>query len=191
MPEAKKMRHPVFGLRGILRVMIAGSAIILSMPVFAVTDKADLLVGVKTLPLLNSKIMGTATLAILFDPANPSSQQEALSIKTILEGKFETPGDLKLLGILVPTNDLNKMAGSRIAILTNGLSAHYTAISNAAASSGILTMSTDLGCVRANKCVLGIVSKPHVEIYYSRAAASSAKVSFGQVFTMLVKQIQE
>ncbi len=143
----------------------------------------------KTLPLLTNKITGTTTLAILFDPANAASKQEASGIKAILDGNFVGPDELKLNGMLVPVNDLSKITGSKLAILTDGLSAHYDAISAAAISNGTLTMSTDLGCVQANKCVLGIVSKPHVEIYYSKAAAEAARITFGQVFTMLVKQI--
>lgn len=158
-------------------------------PVFATTDQTDLSVGMKTLPLLTTKITGTASLAILFDPANAASKEEANGIKAILDGGFEAPGDLKLTGVLVPVSDLGKIAGSKIAILTDGLHAYYGAISAVAATNSVLTMSTDLGCVQANQCILGIVSRPHVEIYYSKTAAAAAKISFGQVFTMLAKQI--
>lgn len=37
-----------------------------------------------------------------------------------------------------------------------------------------------------NDCVIGTVSKPHVEIYYSQEAAH---ISFEPAFLMLVKQI--
>lgn len=143
----------------------------------------------KTLPLLNDKITGTATLAIIYDPSNPSSKQEADKIKAILDDNFQAPEDLKLIGVMVPVNDLGKISESKVAVLTGGLSAYYNAISDAVAGRSILTMSTDLDCVRAGKCILGIVSKPHVEIYYSRPAAESAKVTFGQVFALIVKEI--
>jgi hypothetical protein len=155
----------------------------------AATDRQDILVGVKTLPLLSNKITGTVKLAIVFDPASPASKSEANEIKAILDSGFEAPDDLKLGGVLVPVTDLGMIAGSRIAVLTEGLSGHYDAISNVASANGVLTMSTDLGCVQANKCVLGIVSKPHVEIYFSKTAADAAKIGFEQAFTMLVKQI--
>ena len=171
-------------------IMLAtGIFALLACPVSAVTDQADLSVGMKTLPLLTSKIEGSATVAIIFDPDNPTSKEEASGIKAILDGGFEAPGDLKLSGVLVPTDELRRMAGSRIAVITGGMIAHYDAIGAAAATDGVLTMSTDLGCVRANKCVLGIVSKPHVEIYYSKIAADAAKISFDQIFTLLIKQM--
>ena len=180
MLKIKKMPHFVIWA-------IAGTMFVTSS--FAATDQADLAVGMKTLPLLANKITGTATLAIIFDPNNAASKEEAAGIKAILDSGFEAPGDLKITGVLVPVSDLDKMMGSKIAILTSGLSAHYGAITKVATNNGVLTMSTDLGCVKANQCVLGIVSKPHVEIYYSKTAADAAKISFGQVFAMLVKQI--
>lgn len=161
----------------------------LGAPADAATDREDLAVGMRTLPLLTTAIIGEATLAIVYDPDNHASKEEADGIKAILDSEFEAPGDLKLVSALVPVGNLAKMAGSRIAVLTGGLSAHYDAISAAAASSSILTMSTDMSCVRSNKCVLGIVSKPHVEIYFSKTAADAAKISFAEAFTMLAKLI--
>lgn len=155
----------------------------------AATDEQDLSVGVKTLPLLSNKITGTVKLAIVFDPVNPASRAEANGIKAILDGGFEAPGDLKLVGVMLPVADLGMLSGNKIAVLTSGLSGHYDTIRDAASSNGVLTMSTDLECVRANRCVLGIVSKPHVEIYFSKMAADAAKLGFEQAFTMLVKQI--
>jgi hypothetical protein len=187
MLNIQHLKQGIFPLVAACIIMLAASAF--AGPASAITDKADLSVGMKTLPLLTNKIIGTARLAIIFDPANTASKEEADGIKAILDEGFEAPGDLKLTGVLLPVDDLEKMAGSKIAILTDGLSRHYNAISNVAAKNEVLTMSTDLGCVQTNKCVLGIVSKPHVKIYYSKTAADTANVRFGQVFTMLVKQI--
>ena len=186
MPRIKKVGGFTFSFRGMLA---AGSIMMLASSALAATDQTDLSVGIKTLPLLTNKIEGSAKIAIVFDPANGASKQEAGGIKAILDAGFEAPGDLKLTGVLVPVGDLATMADSKIAILTSGLSTHFDAISTAAASNSILTMSTDLSCVQANKCILGIVSRPNVEIYYSKTAADAAKISFSQAFKMLVKQI--
>jgi len=172
-----------------LQMLATGIILLAACPVCAATDQADLSVGMKTLPLLTTKITGVATLAIVYDPDNPTSKEEADGIKAVLDSGFEAPGDLKLIGALVPVGNLGKMARSRIAILTGGLSAYYDAISAAAENNSILTMSTDLNCVKSNKCVLGIASKPRVEIYFSKAAADAAKISFAEAFTMLVKLI--
>lgn len=173
-----------------LFVAMAGCCAILSAtPGHAATTQVDVSVAIKTLPLLTSKLPNSVQVAILFDPSSPASKMEADGIKAILnEGQLETRG-VKFTGILVPVNDLGKMVGSRIAFLTGGLAAHYDAIHDTAANNNILTISTDLACVRANKCVLGIMSQPSVEIYYSKTAADTTKIVFGPAFTMLVKQI--
>jgi len=176
-------------MRRLLLLSVVGVIALGAAPVLATTDQVDLSVGMKTLPLLTNKIQGSATVAIVFDPSEPASKEEALGIKGILEGEFTAPGDLKLSGLLVPVNELGKMAGSKIAVLTSGLNAHYDAIGSAAATGDVLTMSTDLGCVEANKCVLGIVSKPHVQIYFSQSAADSLHLGFSSAFLMLVHKI--
>jgi len=155
----------------------------------AAMDKLDMTVGMKALPLLNNKITGNVKIAILFDPSQADSKKEAEAIKSIIDSGLDLPGDLSVDGFILPTSQLEKMAGSKIAIVTSNLNAHYNDINSSAGLYGILTMSTDLDCVRSNKCVLGIVSKPRVELYYSRMAADNAKISFGQAFATLLKPV--
>jgi hypothetical protein len=128
-------------------------------------------------------------LAIVYDPAEAASKQEADGIKAALDSGLSISGDIKFVPVLVPAGTLDGLAASRVAILTAGLSGYYDGISRIAVTNSILTMSTDLACVRGGKCIIGIVSKPRVEIYYNRSAAEAAKVVFSQVFSLLVKEI--
>jgi hypothetical protein len=157
--------------------------------VLAATDKEDLLVGMKLLPLLSNKITDTVTFAIVFDPANASSKREAEGIKAILDSGMTISGDIKIIPVLVPASALDKLAGSKVAILAGGMGKYYDDVNKIAISNSILTMSTDLACVQGGKCIIGIVSKPRVEVYYNKSAAEAAKVTFSQVFSLLVKQI--
>ena len=50
-------------------------------------------------------------------------------------------------------------------------------------------MTSDLDCVKANRCILGIVSRPNVEIYLSKSAAEAAKVGFSQAFIMIAERV--
>lgn len=162
---------------------------LVAAPAFAATDKDDLAVGVKTMPLLEKKIQGNATVAVVFNPADAGSKSEADAIKGIFDAGLEAPGGVKLSGSLVPVSDLGKISGSRIVVLTGGLKSSFDAIAAAVNGAGALSLSTDLDCVRSNKCILGVVSKPSVEIYFSSKAAADANVSFAPAFTMLVKKI--
>ncbi len=176
-------------MRNMLMLTVFALSLIVSMPSLAATDKADLLVSMKILPLLAKKITGPTSFAIIYNPADTGSSEEAKGIKAILEGNFETPGNIKLISVLVPVNNLGLIADSRMAILTSGLKDYYEEISKISIGKNILTMSTDLACVRAGKCVIGIVSKPMVDIYYSKAAADTANIVFSQIFTLLAKQM--
>ncbi len=153
----------------------------------AAMDRTDLTVGMKTLPLLNEKLTGTVKIAILFDPGQADSSHEAEAIKSLIDTGIDMPTDLTIDAITVPINQMEKMAGSRIAIVTPNLKRYYDAISSSADMNKTLTITTDLDCVRQDKCILGVVSKPRVEIYYSKVAAENAKITFEQAFTMLAK----
>jgi hypothetical protein len=154
------------------------------------TDQQDILVALKTLPLLTTKVTSPATVAVIYDPASNISKADAEAIKSIFDQGLEAPGGVKLNAQLTAVGELSRLAGAKIAFLAHGLPvADYSAISAATSSAGVLTICTDIDCVKGNKCVLGVVSRPQVEVYYSPVAAEAANVSFASAFTMLAKQV--
>jgi len=154
------------------------------------TDQTDLSIGLKSLPLLTTKIASPATLAIVFDPASPDSKADADGLKSFVDAGLEGPGGVKLVSLMVGIGELAKLSSAKIVVLAKGVNkSAFDAISTAASAAGALSFSADLDCVKSNKCVLGIVSKPSVEIYFSRAAADAAKVGFSPAFAMLAKPI--
>ncbi|HXP95108.1 MAG TPA: hypothetical protein VN809_00250, partial [Telmatospirillum sp.] len=60
------------------------------------TDRLDLSVGLKTLPLLTSKIVSPAVVAIVFDPASATSIADADAIKGFFDEGLEGPGGMTL-----------------------------------------------------------------------------------------------
>lgn len=170
-------------------VCILGFVLAGSRPALA-TDQSDVSIALKTFPLLTNKITSPATVAVVYDPASGESKTDAEAIKSFFDGGLEAPGDIKLTAHLVSTTELSGLAGAKIAFLAHQLPrTDYESINAATSAAGILTICTDIECVKSNKCVLGIVSKPQVEVYYSPAAADRAKISFASAFTMLAKQV--
>lgn len=149
----------------------------------------DLMVGIKSLALLQNKIQGTVKVAVVYDPGNEASRADAQRINAFFKNEGSHISNIAFTPVLVPLSALDSMVESKIVVLAVGLAGSYGTISAEAARNGQLTMSTDLGCVKANQCVLGIVSEPSVEIYYSQAAAKASSIVFAQAFTMLVKHI--
>lgn len=167
---------------------VAACLAIMSTPAMA-TDAKDLAIGLKTLPLLENKITGTATTAIVYDPSNAASKADATAIQAAITANPSAPGGVTLAPVMVPVSDMSKLSSAKIAFVAEGAENSFGAIASAASAAGVLTISSDLDCVKGGKCVLGIVSSPDVTIYYSKTAGDAAKISFSPAFTMLVKQI--
>lgn len=127
-------------------------------------------------------------MAVVFDANNPQSKADADTIKAAVDDGHNVPGDLRVTALTVATDDLPKLKGASMIFLAKGAGPEALRIvAQSAAANGILSMSTDVACVRANQCVLGIVSRPTVEIYYSRAAAAASHLGFTSAFIMLAK----
>jgi hypothetical protein len=164
---------------------IAVASVLFAATSACAADQLDLKVGLKTLPLLTNKLSGSVTMAVVFDPSVGASKSEADSVVGLVGSGIEAPGGVTVTAKAVPVGDLAK-GDAKIAYVTTGLGKSWDAVQQGA--SGILTMSTDLDCVKANKCILGIVSQPSVSIYYSKAAADAQKISFSDAFAMLSKK---
>ncbi len=184
--------HPIFYLTGCMRLLtaICFGLLCLCSPAQA-TDQRDIATGLKTLLLLTDKMAMPATVAVLYDPTLPDSQEDAETIKNDIENGIGVPGELTLKAQLTSVEVFSPASSAKIAFVAQGLAADsFDRIGRAAAAAGILTMSVDMNCVRANKCVLGIVTRPRVEIDYSPAAAQAAHIVFAPAFIMLAKQIE-
>lgn len=151
------------------------------------TESTDVLVGLKTFPMLDSFPSGAVVVGIVYNPAVAESKTDAEAIKAVLDSNVKSTG--KVSGLMVPVSDLGKLAQVKVAFVAKGVKGHFDDVAQMAAAHNVLTMSTDMDCVRANKCVLGIISKPIVEIYFSRIASESAKIDFDPAFIMLIKKV--
>lgn len=154
------------------------------------TEQLDLSVMLKTLPLLTNPPASPVAIAVVFDPANAASRSDAEGVKAVLESGIRAPGDLVLVPQLISVTDLSALSKNRIVIIAQGVpETAFPSIHALTVPASALTISTDLACVKSNKCVLGIVSKPRVQVFYSALAAEESKISFASSFTMLVKQV--
>jgi hypothetical protein len=175
-------------MRCLLLHLLALVLCIFIAPVCMATEQSDITAALKALPLLTNKMTGDVATAILYDPSNSASEADAKNIKKIIDAGMQAPGGNKLSAILVSVHELGKLSRAKIAFLTPGLGSYLDDISTATSAASILTFSTDIDCVRAGKCIIGITTSPSLTIYYSKPAAEAAKIEFSQNFSMLVKQ---
>jgi hypothetical protein len=144
-------------------------------------------VSVRMFGFLQPALKGPITAAILYEPGSAASEAEASAIEAAIgDGVDFGGGTLRVRR--VPTNALGKLAGSRVAFVTAGIHDRQQ-LSGVTSHAGILTITSDAGCVRAAQCVVAVSSAPHMQITISRAAARAANIRFGSAFLMLVKEI--
>lgn len=155
------------------------------------TTARDVVVGMKTLPLLYEGGADKAVIALIYDPNSAASKADAEDVLPAFDRGIEAPNGAKYTALLVPVSDLGKISQARAAFLMQGTRGSMDAIYEAANAAHVPTMSSDLSCVQNNKCVLGIVTggASSVDIYFSKTAADAAKIVFAPAFMMLAKHV--
>lgn len=132
---------------------------------------------------------GPMQVAILFDPDNAVSVADTASIERAI-GSGLTTGTTVVRTKRVAITMLSDLRGYRAAFVTAGLrKEQQEALAAAAVRASTVTITTDLACVQAARCVVAIGSGPRVQITVSRAASRAVGARFGSAFLMLVKEI--
>ncbi len=168
----------------------AVAASILSINSFsaqAETSKKDIQIASKALNFMVPKVKGAAEVAIVFDPNNAASIAEADQIASIIGSGLKV-GKVMLSARKISADDL-EFSGSKMVLLTSGTTAIQGKVKAAADSAGLLTVSTDENCVAAANCVMGVKSKPKVQITINLNATSAAGIKFSPAFQMMVNKI--
>jgi len=141
----------------------------------------------RTLGYSGDGIAGIAVVAIVFAPGNQASQQEAELVRTVIGGGLAT-GRIQLQARLVPVGELSAVTGVAAFYVTSGLEESAEAVSGAAQRLRVPTVSSNLACVEAGRCVVGFSSEPTVQILINQGAAERTGVHFLQAFRMLVRE---
>lgn len=130
---------------------------------------------------------GVVNAAVIFQPGNAASEAEAAAIEQQIGGGVAA-GRGTLHVSRVSATALGALAGVRVAFVTTGVRDQQQ-VAQAAAHGSILTITSDLACAQASRCVVAITGGAQPQITVSRAAAQAAGIRFGSAFLMLVKEI--
>jgi hypothetical protein len=151
----------------------------------AQTSSNAVQVAVRAAAFVSPPLSGPVTVAIVYDPGDANSEQEAREIERVMAGGMKV-GAMILSPRRVPAASLDQLAGARMAFITQG--SNYRQIGAATAARSILSISFDPACSRTGFCVLAVSETPRVQITVSKAAAAAAKLRFDSSFLMLVKE---
>ncbi|MDB5685554.1 MAG: hypothetical protein JWR77_143 [Rhizorhabdus sp.] len=164
----------------------AAALAILSLAVAASaeTSSKDLAVASRALGFLEPRLSGATPVVIFYEAGDTSSEADARSIRA---GIASGGTGATFQGKLASSSDIGAITGAKVVFLATGIR-NQPAIFAAAARQHVITISSDMGCVRAGRCVIGVRAQPSVEIVVSRAAREASNVNFSRAFLMLVKE---
>ena len=164
--------------------MSAVAGALLAGPAMAETNQRDLEVIGRALGFVEGASGSDRTVAIVYDAA---SEAEAQALSGAMAGGLSA-GRVTLNARLVPLAQASSLAGADAAVLLGSASGD-AGVFGAASSNGVMTVSTDMGCVQSGQCVMGIQSAPSVRIVVNRGAAQASSVSFAAAFAMMIEEI--
>lgn len=131
-------------------------------------------------------VSGPVVIAIVYNPANPRSQDEASALAAML-GAGLAVGDLVLHPLLVEQAQLAMTAGYTAIFATIGVDEALLAAS--LKQRRIPCLTRHLEQVEHGACIVAICSEPRVSIVVNGANAMSAGVGFPTAFRMMVREI--
>jgi hypothetical protein len=163
-------------------VLVTGLLFLGTGNAFAQTK--DIEVAARTFKFIEGAPAGAATLGIVKDASVAESASQADALSAALGGG-STVGGITLTPKVIGPDAID---GVDLVFVTNGLSGAHASIGEAARAKGIMTISTDMACVNAKQCVMGVASSPKVQIVVSRSASAAAGLNLNQALKMMVEE---
>jgi hypothetical protein len=80
-------------------------------------------------------------------------------------------------------------SGAKVVLVPEGQSGVHAEVAEIAKRMRALTVSSELSCVQAGHCVMGVRAEPRVEIVVSRAAAAANGVAFQSAFRVMIREL--
>lgn len=155
------------------------------VPAQALGAGRNMAVAARALGFVEPKLSGPIGVAIVYDSASSASEADAREL--VRELTAAAPPGVTFQPVLVPQTGLAALGRARVVFLASGVD-NQAGVFAAASKAHAVTVSFDLGCVGAGRCVLGVRTAPKVEIIVSRAARQASGVAFSQAFLMLVTE---
>jgi hypothetical protein len=173
-------------MRGIgMIVALAFFATVASEAIAQITA-TDLQVAARALIFVERPLSGEVRVGIVYAAGNSRSVQQAEALRGLL-GDGLRAGNLVLEPVLVKSEDV-AAADVDLFFLTEqaGADGH---VAKASVAKQVPCVTTDIEQVRSGACLMGVRSRPKVEILVNREVASTSGVTFATVFRVMITEI--
>lgn len=169
-------------LAGVLSLVVAGP------PALADWTKTDVQVAARALSFVTDPLRGAVRVGIVYASDSPRSVRQAQSLRGMLADGVRI-GALELRPVLL---DAAVVANADVDLffLTEFIPPDETPrLSGADTKRPILCVTTDIAQVRSGSCIMGVRSRPKIEVFVNRAAASENHVTFSTVFRVMITEL--
>lgn len=129
--------------------------------------------------------LGGGTVAVVYDPDDPVSRQDAAAIVAEIGSGLAVAG-VTLSARAVPPEAL---AGGRYTLVLAAAGAGGQALGLAIRAAHVLCVTADLAAVQAGTCTMAVTTDLRVQIVLNHAAAAASGVSFAAAFRMMIHEI--
>ncbi len=137
----------------------------------------------RVLTFLQNGPTGRAVIGIVYDPTKPASVAEKNAVMAAISGGYSA-GPLTIVGRPM---EVGALGGAEVLFVTRGV--NYAAVGAEARARRVITIGSDIACVRSGACVIGISTDPTVEIIVNHTAAAAVGASFKAAFRMMIQEI--
>jgi hypothetical protein len=151
------------------------------------TSPKDIKIGVHVIDFVTNPPAGKNAVGVIFDSKVKESVDDAQIIFDALKA-FLPHSATAAKPVLVDIRDLDDAQGLRAVVVADHMKPFYDKLSAFGHRTNALILSTDLDCVRAEKCTVGIASAPRVEIVVSSKQAQASGITFSEAFRMMVTE---
>lgn len=162
--------------------------LVICLPARADVTTADVQVAARALSFVSNPLSGAVRVGIVYAAGNPKSVQQAQSLRRMLGNGLKV-GNLELRPVLVKSTDV-AAADVDLFFLTEFMTVNETPRKlGHRAQQSILCVTTDIAQVRRGACVMGVRSRPKVEVFVNRPSATENSISFSTVFRVMITEL--
>lgn len=169
--------------------LLAGLAVlVLGCPAHADVTLTDLQVAARALSFVSDPLSGRVRVGIVYASASPRSVSQAQQLRSMLAEGMRI-GTLELRPVLIESTEVAS-ADVDLYFLTEYILANETPpLPGGSARRQVLCVTTDIAQVQNGACVMGVRSRPKVEVFVNRAAAAANGITFSTVFRVMITEL--
>ena len=148
----------------------------------------DIQVAARALGFMSRPPKGRLTVGIVYSRQSPASEQAARRLRDLLAGGYRV-GAVEFAPLLVEAG-----IARNVDVDLYFLSPHLRPVETPplvapAAAAPRLCVTTDIAQVEAGRCILGVRSRPRVEVLVNRSAAAANGITFSTVFRVMITEL--